>query len=48
MYIYWLFRSGSLLSFSLWLMLMMLWWIGGWGLLNIGRSYAVAGRVMVG
>lgn len=39
MYIYWLFRSGSLLSFSLWLMLMMLWWIGGWGLLNIGFNW---------
>ncbi len=38
--IQWIFRSGSLVAFSLWLVVMLAWWIGGWGLLERGFRWS--------
>ena len=35
----WLFRSGSLLGFLPWLVVMLLWWFGGWGVLGGGFEW---------
>ncbi len=35
----WLFRSGSPVGFLLWLVVMLLWWFGGWGLLGGGFEW---------
>ncbi len=37
--LYWLFRSGSPLGFVPWLVVMALWWLGGWGLLGAGFEW---------